>query len=70
MMASKGAIVEGFDVSKGILEVAKGKINAENLGDKVNLMTFGIAEMESKFKDERFDKVVSTLVFSKELLMV
>jgi len=65
MMATKGAIVKGFDISKSMLEVAEKNVKSANLGDKIILRTLGVAEMETTFRDESFDKIISTLVFSE-----
>lgn len=65
MMATKGAIVKGFDISKSMLEVAEKNVNSANLGDKIILRTLGVAEMETTFRDESFDKIISILVFSE-----
>jgi demethylmenaquinone methyltransferase/2-methoxy-6-polyprenyl-1,4-benzoquinol methylase len=64
MMAARGAFVVGFDVSKGMLEVAKEKVRASRAEESVKLEEKGVAEMDS-FEDESFDKIVSTLVFSE-----
>lgn len=64
MMAERGATVEGFDISKDMLKVAKEKIRSRNLGNNIKLKELGVAEMNN-FPDESFDKVVSTLVFSE-----
>ena len=65
MMAAKGAIVKGFDISESMLEVAQKNIKSANMEDRVTLMTIGVAEMEAAFQDESFDKIISTLVFSE-----
>lgn len=64
LAAKKGARVTGFDVSPGMLEVARNKVEAEGLADKVELHEMGVAGMD-KLEDESFDLVVSTLVFSE-----
>lgn len=65
MMAAKGATVKGFDISKSMLEVAQKNVKSANLENQVTLMTLGVAEMETTFRDESFDKIISTLVFSE-----
>ena len=65
MMAAKGASVEGFDISKSMLAVAEEKVRSANLEHNVTLMTIGVAEMETTFQDESFDKIIATLVFSE-----
>ncbi len=65
MMAAKGAIVEGFDVSKRMLDVARVNVKSANLEHHVTLMTLGVAEMETTFQGKSYDKIISTLVFSE-----
>jgi ubiquinone/menaquinone biosynthesis C-methylase UbiE len=65
MMAAKGAEVEGFDISKSMLDVAHENVKSANLEGRIKLMVLGIAEMETNFQDESFDKIISTLVFSE-----
>ena len=65
MMAAKGATVEGFDISRRMLEVAKMNVRSANLDHNVTLKLLGVAEMESAFQDESYDKIISTLVFSE-----
>jgi demethylmenaquinone methyltransferase/2-methoxy-6-polyprenyl-1,4-benzoquinol methylase len=64
LAAKAGAHVEGFDVAPGMLEVAHEKVAAEGLGDRIDLVEMGIAGMD-RLPDERFDLVMSTLVFSE-----
>jgi ubiquinone/menaquinone biosynthesis C-methylase UbiE len=65
MMAAKGANVEGFDISKPMLEVARVNVRSANLEQNVTLMTLGVAEMETTLQDESYDKIISILVFSE-----
>ena len=65
MMAAKGAIVDGFDISKSMLDVAHENVKSANLEPSVTLMILGMAEMETTFLDESYDKIISTLVFSE-----
>lgn len=64
MAAKKGARVTGFDVSAGMLEVAKKKVHTEGLDSLVELKEAGVSAMD-RFEDGAFDLVVSTLVFSE-----
>jgi demethylmenaquinone methyltransferase/2-methoxy-6-polyprenyl-1,4-benzoquinol methylase len=64
MMAERGAYVVGFDVSEGMLEVAREKASSRNLGERLRLEQLGVAEMD-KFGGESFDKVTAILVFSE-----
>jgi demethylmenaquinone methyltransferase/2-methoxy-6-polyprenyl-1,4-benzoquinol methylase len=59
-----GAEVLAFDVSGPMLEVARRKIDASGLADRIRLEERGISGME-KLAEERFDLVMSTLVFSE-----
>ena len=64
LAARAGAQVQGFDVSPGMLEVARGKVRAERLEDRVELLEMGVSGMDS-FADESYDLVMATLVFSE-----
>ncbi len=64
LAAKKGASVLGFDVSPGMLAVARKKIDAEGLRDRIELKEMGVAGME-ELDDASFDLVASTLVFSE-----
>ena len=65
MMAEKGAWVEGFDPAPQMLSIARDKIASAGLTDRIHLVEMGVAQMDTRFLDESFDKVVSTLVFSE-----
>ncbi len=65
MMAAKGAVVDGFDISSSMLDVAREKVKSTNLEHRVTLRILGMAEMETTFQDESYDKIISTLVFSE-----
>lgn len=64
LAARKGAAVLGFDISGGMLDVARAKAEAAGLGESIDLQEMGIAGMD-KLADGRFDLVISTLVFSE-----
>jgi demethylmenaquinone methyltransferase/2-methoxy-6-polyprenyl-1,4-benzoquinol methylase len=59
-----GAEVLAFDVSAAMLEVARRKIDASGMTDRIQLEETGVSGMD-KLADERFDLVMSTLVFSE-----
>ena len=59
-----GAEVLGFDVSAAMLEVARRKIDASGMAGCIQLEESGVAGMD-KLAGERFDLVMSTLVFSE-----
>ncbi len=59
-----GADVFAFDVSAAMLEVARRKIDASGMAGRVQLEEMGVSGMD-KLADERFDLVMSTLVFSE-----
>ncbi len=61
--AEKSASVVGFDISSQMLAVARRKVQARNVVDKVQLREMGAIEMDKAFINETFDKIVSTLVF-------
>jgi len=62
--ALRGARVLGFDISPPMLDVAKEKVDAAGLLEKVELVEMGISGMD-KLADDEFDLVMSTLVFSE-----
>jgi len=64
MAAKKGAYVTGFDVSAGMLDVAREKVRTEGLDSVVELKETGVSGMEH-FEEGSFDLVASTLVFSE-----
>lgn len=64
MMAERGAKVVGFDVSRGMLEVARETVASKGLKDRLDLKELGVTEMDN-FEDESFDKAAATLVFSE-----
>ena len=65
MMARKGAVVKGIDISKPMLSVARERIDESGLRERVDLMESSIVGLAKHFKDESVDKIVSTLVFSE-----
>lgn len=64
MAVSAGALVYGFDVSGAMLDVAREKIEAAGLGEKVELVEMGVSGMD-RLEGSSFDLVASTLVFSE-----
>jgi len=64
LAARAEARVLGFDVSAGMLRVAREKVKKAGLEDRVTLEEMGVAGMD-RFEDESFDVVASTLVFSE-----
>lgn len=64
LAARKGASVLAFDISAGMLTVAREKIRAAGLGERIELLEMGVAQMDG-LPSETFDLVVSTLVFSE-----
>ncbi len=65
MMAARGALVDGFDISGSMLHVAQENVKSADVERYVTLMMLGVAEMETTFQDESYDKIISTLVFSE-----
>ena len=65
LCAEKGAKVFAFDKSEKMLSIAKEKVKRLNLGDRVTLETMSVVEMDKRFEDETFDKVVAALIFSE-----
>lgn len=64
MAARKSANVLAFDISPGMLEVARKKIESEKLEHRVELREMGVALMD-KLDAGSFDLVVANLVFSE-----
>jgi ubiquinone/menaquinone biosynthesis C-methylase UbiE len=64
LAARGGAEVLGFDVSGAMLEVARRKIDTSGMSDRIRIEEMGVSGMD-KLADDRFDLVVSTLVFSE-----
>ncbi len=64
LMIRRGTTVEGFDLSQSMIRTAKERIETENLADKFSVSRMGVDGMD-RFRDEQFDAVVSTLVFSE-----
>jgi demethylmenaquinone methyltransferase/2-methoxy-6-polyprenyl-1,4-benzoquinol methylase len=64
LAAAEGADVVGFDVSAGMLSVARRKIGAAGLAGRVRFEERGVSTMDA-YGDESFDLVLSSLVFSE-----
>jgi ubiquinone/menaquinone biosynthesis C-methylase UbiE len=64
LAARAGAQVTGFDISIPMLAVAKEKVVAASLTDRIELIEMGVSGMD-RFADASFDVVMSTLVFSE-----
>jgi len=64
LAAKKGAQVFGFDVSSAMLDVARKKISAAGLSEKIEIAEMGVSGMDG-LPDSSFDLVMSTLVFSE-----
>jgi demethylmenaquinone methyltransferase/2-methoxy-6-polyprenyl-1,4-benzoquinol methylase len=64
LAALRESEVLGFDVSGPMLEVARRKVDASGMAGRIQLEEMGVSGMD-KLDDERFDLVMSTLVFSE-----
>jgi demethylmenaquinone methyltransferase/2-methoxy-6-polyprenyl-1,4-benzoquinol methylase len=64
LAARRGADVLGLDVSAPMLEVARRKIAAAGVADRIRIEEKGVSGMD-KLADNSFDLVMSTLVFSE-----
>jgi ubiquinone/menaquinone biosynthesis C-methylase UbiE len=64
MAAAKEARVTAFDVSPGMLAVARRKIDAAGFGNLIELREMGVSGMDH-FADGSVDLIVATLVFSE-----
>jgi ubiquinone/menaquinone biosynthesis C-methylase UbiE len=64
LAARKGADVFAFDASGPMLRMARRKVDAAGLSDRVRFEERGVSGMD-ELNDESFDVVASTLVFSE-----
>ncbi len=64
LAGGRGAHVVGFDISPGMLSVARREIDAAGLSKSIELREMGISGMDT-LGSEKFDVVSSTLVFSE-----
>lgn len=64
MLIARGATVTGFDVSPAMVGMARDRIRAEDLKDKLTIKQMGVDGMDG-LPTSAFDAVVSTLVFSE-----
>jgi len=63
--AARGAAVVGIDRDAGMLAVARAKVRAAGLGERVELVELGAMELEDRFPPESFDAIVSCLMLSE-----
>ena len=64
LAAKKGAHATGFDISGGMLAVARNKAEAEGLAEEIELHEMGVTGLE-RFPRRCFELVTATLVFSE-----
>ncbi|MFO7558261.1 MAG: corrinoid protein-associated methyltransferase CpaM [Desulfobacterales bacterium] len=64
LLIQRGAFVEGFDLNPSMIRTAKERIETENLAEKFSVSQMGVDAMD-RFREEQFDAIVSTLVFSE-----
>jgi len=64
MLVARGARVEGFDLSPSMLSVARERIEAEGLADRLSVREMGVEGMDA-LTEATYDAVVSTLVLSE-----
>ena len=62
--ARKGAFLKGIDVNAEMLEIARKRVEAENLANRVVLSEMGVAELDGE-PAESYDIVMSGLCFSE-----
>jgi len=62
--ARKGAFVKGLDVNPEMLEIARKRVETENLTDRVELVEMGVAELDAE-PPESYDVVMGGLCFSE-----
>ena len=64
LLISRGATVDGFDLSPSMVEAVRKRIETEGLGEKLKVQQMGVEGMDA-FPAGAYDAVVSTLVFSE-----
>lgn len=64
MLIARGATVTGFDSSREMLDVARNRIAAKRLEDKLDIQQMGVEAMDG-LQASSFDAVVSTLVLTE-----
>lgn len=64
MLIARGATVTGFDSSREMLDVARNRIAAKGLEDKLDIQQMGVEAMDD-LQASSFDAVVSTLVLTE-----
>ncbi len=64
MLIARGATVTGFDSSREMLDVARNRIAAKGLEDKLDIQQMGVEAMDG-LQASSFDAVVSTLVLTE-----
>jgi ubiquinone/menaquinone biosynthesis C-methylase UbiE/NAD-dependent dihydropyrimidine dehydrogenase PreA subunit len=63
--AKAGAEIKGVDISEGMLQVARRRIEKSGWQDKISVYHAGVVEIDTLFSENSFDLIVSTLVFSE-----
>jgi demethylmenaquinone methyltransferase/2-methoxy-6-polyprenyl-1,4-benzoquinol methylase len=64
LAAQAGARVTAFDISEPMLKVAREKVAAAEIGERITLCEMGVAGVD-RFAEASFDLVMSTLAFSE-----
>jgi demethylmenaquinone methyltransferase/2-methoxy-6-polyprenyl-1,4-benzoquinol methylase len=64
LMIQKGCTVDGFDLSPAMVDAAHARIQEQDLQGRFRVEHMGVEAMDG-FPSERFDAVVSMLVFSE-----
>lgn len=65
LVAQREAQVTGVDISPVMLSVAREKVRAAGLQDRVALRELGVTELDTAFADASFDAITSSLAFSE-----
>ncbi len=63
--AERGGEVTGIDISLQMLDIARAKVAAAGLEDRVELREMSAVDLDVEFSAQTFDVVVSSLVFSE-----
>ncbi len=64
MLVSKGATVDGFDLSAAMIEVASERIASQGLHNRLAVKQMGVDSMDG-LPDKTYDAVISTLALSE-----
>ena len=65
VLARRGALVTGIDVSLQMLDIARRKVEQAGLGEGITLLQMSAIDLDEKLGAGSFDLITGTLVFSE-----